>query len=99
MAANQQKSRFFAGDSDSESAASVASEAHDAAGGGGKGGKAAARSNRFQVSESEPESEDEGRVVRSEKEKKFDALLTIVTAIRNQLRTSNWVEVQDGAWA
>jgi translation initiation factor 3 subunit C len=96
------RSRFFAEASDSEESSEATSQVDaPAAGGGGAKGKPSAPNarpaNRFQMEESESESEDEGRVVRSEKDKKFEALLTITTAIRNQLRIANWVEVQDGA--
>jgi hypothetical protein len=56
--------------------------------------KKAAGGGRYD--DSEEEEGEEARVVRTEKEKKFDALLTIVTAIRNTLRNNNWPEVQNG---
>ena len=94
MASNQ-RSYFRKGDdiddtdeSGSESNEDIPVNVAKKVGGGGK----------FAVQDSESESEDEQRVVRTEKEKKFDALLTIVTAIHNQLRNNNWVEIQNGAW-
>lgn len=93
MAAPQVRSRFLArGESDSDESTSTE--------GSGAGKVAAAvrgPANRFQLEESDSESEDEGRVVRSEKDKKFEAINVIITAIRNQLRQNNWVETQDCA--
>lgn len=42
------------------------------------------------------ESEDEKRVVRTNKDKKLEALLVIITGIRNQLRISNWSSIEEG---
>jgi len=42
------------------------------------------------------ESEEEKRVVRTSKDKKLDALLVIITGIRNQLRINNWIAIEEG---
>ncbi len=56
----------------------------------------AAPVSRFMAVESESESEDENRVVRSAKDKRWDALLSIIGSIRNHLRISDWVALQEG---
>ena len=53
-----------------------------------------AQTSRWQV-ESESESEDEGRVVRSAKDKRWEMLLSIITQLRNRLRIGDWVRAQD----
>ena len=95
MAAPPVRSRFLArGGAESDSDDSTSTEGS----GAGKVAPQVGRvANRFQLEESDSESEDEGRVVRSEKDKKFEAINSIITAIRNQLRQNNWVETQDGA--
>lgn len=79
------KSRFFA-ESDSESEEEVVEVVEAAKKVGG----------RFKVMEESDSDDEEERVVRSEKSKKFEALLTIVTAIRNNLRNNDFPAIQDG---
>jgi len=96
------RSKFQAGGEDSSAESSGAHSDSDNDGAGGGGARRAAGPakvvSRFAADSSDSEESTSGRVVRSEKDKKFDALLTIITAIRNQLRNNNWVEIQDGAW-
>ena len=80
------KSRFFAeSESESEEEIQEVVEATKKVGG------------KFKVIEDSDDSDDEDRVVRSEKDKKFDALLVIVTAIKNSLRNADFPSLQDGA--
>ncbi len=53
---------------------------------------------RFVDLESDSESDDEKRIVRTAKDKKWDKLLTIIGSVRNQLRINNWVAIEEGAW-
>jgi hypothetical protein len=88
MAAPQSRSRFYGDESDDDDDDVSVNSVNVPVPG---------RQNRFQLEESDSESEDEGRVVRTEKDKKFEAINTFITAIRNQLRQNNWVETIDGA--
>ena len=90
MASN--KGFFRREDSDDSDEGSDEKEEILPVGGGKKAG------GRFQADSDSESDDDTQRVVRTEKEKKFDAILTITVAIRNQLRNNNWVEVQDGEW-
>ena len=85
-AAMASKSRFFA-ESESESEEEVQEVQETAKKVGG----------RFKVMDEESSDDDADRVVRSEKDKKFDALLVIVTAIKNSLRNADFPSLQDGA--
>lgn len=63
---------------------------------GAKG--AAAGRGRFADLESDSESDDEKRVVRTAKDKKWDAMLSIIASLNKQLRADNWGEVEEGAY-
>jgi hypothetical protein len=45
--------------------------------------------------ESESESDEEARVVRTAKEKRWEALLKVIGIIRNHLKISDWVSLQE----
>jgi translation initiation factor 3 subunit C len=96
---NQQKGRFWGGDSDNES---VTSESDESSFEGGEKDKAPVVSTSKKESkwavESESESEDENRVAKSAKDRSFDVLQVIIKAISNQLKINNWVGLQEGKW-
>jgi translation initiation factor 3 subunit C len=100
MSAAAAKSRFFAAESESDDETTSSGSSSDSgrapAPKPGAGAKVVAAS-RFQAVESDSESDEGERVVRSAKDKQFEALGTIVDAIRNQLRIHNWVVLEDGA--
>ncbi len=64
------------------------------------GGARAGVARRFAVGidSDSSESEDEKRIVRTTKDKKLEALLVIITSIRNQLRINNWSAIEEGMY-
>jgi len=78
-------------DDDSQDAGAAAGAAAGAKG-------AAAGRGRFADLESDSESDDEKRVVRTAKDKKWDAMLSIIASLNKQLRADNWGEVEEGAF-
>jgi hypothetical protein len=97
------RSRFFGEDSSDESrAASDAEGAAEApAAAGAKAPRAAPAAakpaNRFQLVESESESDDDKKGIRGP-QNKFEQLNACIASIRNEVERSNWVETDDRAW-
>ncbi len=94
-ASAQERGRFWGADgSGSESDSGSGSGSEDTR--EEKPKVAAKPAKRFVDLESDSESDDEKRVVRTAKDKKWDQLLTIIAAVRNQLRINNWVAIEEG---
>jgi len=88
-------------DSDDDDGEGGAGGAGGAAGAGAKAGPAAGGADkskaRFVDLESDSESDEEKRVVRTAKDKKWDAMLSIIATLTKHLRANNWVEVEECA--
>jgi len=96
------RGRFWGDDDESDDESDGSGED----GGGGGGGRVAAAAAapaaggakaRFVDLESDSESDDEKRVVRTAKDKRWDAMLSIIATLNKHLRANNWVEVEDSA--
>ena len=83
-------------DDDRDEDGSLDDGAGGAAGGGRVGVDAKSKAARFVDLDSDSESDDEKRVVRTAKDKKWDAMLSIIASMNKQLRVNNWQEVEDG---
>jgi hypothetical protein len=94
-AAAADRGRFWENDSESESGSGsdAGSESQEE-----EKRKVAAKApvKRFAELEEESESDDEKRVVRTAKDKKWEAMLSIINNLRNQLRIHDWVRIEEG---
>ena len=83
-------------DDDRDENGSIDDGAGGAAGGGRAGVDAKSKSARFVDLDSDSDSDDEKRVVRTAKDKKWDAMLSIIASMNKQLHANNWQEVEEG---
>ena len=83
--------RFFAGSSgsDSDSSSDSGSESDNEE----VKGKVTGGKNQWNLSSSDSDSEDEGRVVKSGKTKRFEALQTTTEDIKKKIRINDWNQV------
>lgn len=95
MATQQAKGRFWGGD-DTDSDESSGGSSSDGSQADNKQAGAPAQKSRFAAAESESESEDEGRIARSAKDRTFEGLQAAIKVIANHLKINNWVGIQEG---
>lgn len=92
------KSRFFAGDSDEDSDDRSETSSQPSEEQKPKTTAKPIQSRFAELDEDDSDSDDEDRVVRSEKEKRFDAIQSVIGTLRNHMKINNWVEIEEGLY-